>query len=236
MLEFMKANPSLTLDIILIIVLFIYSIRGYLNGLLASVAELAGNLGSLIAAAFASNAWAPRLFKGALRKSLVERSYNYLAQASRQVDIQTAVTDVAGGLPRFLVENILGKAQETLSTILRPTQESAAYLVDEFLRPIITPCISVVIFVLVFRAVKIVCGILSKFLKKINDVPILGTANKWTGFVIGIVIGGINIILLSFLLSIIILGTGDSLTYLNSAVMSGSKIMAITGLINPFLP
>ncbi len=236
MADFFKANPSLAVDGILLLIIIIYAIKGYLDGLISSVISLVGNLGSLVAAGYVSRIYPQQFFDTLLRKSMIERSYNYLVETSRAVDVKTAVTNIIGKAPGFLVEDILTKAQDVITQILEPSLDSATYLVDDFIRPIIVPCIAIVMFVLVFIAVKVVCSMLASLFKKMNDVPILGTANKMTGFVIGIAIGCINIILLSFLLSIIILVTGDSLTYLNSGVVAGSRILAVTGIINPFLP
>ena len=97
-------------------------------------------------------------------------------------------------------------------------------------------CISVVIFLVLFIAVRVVCGLLAKMFKTVNKVPVLGGLNRLAGGLAGFVIGGVDIILLSFLFSIIVIITGDGLSWLNSGVIAGSQILAFTGVINPFLP
>ena len=139
-------------------------------------------------------------------------------------------------LPNDVAAEILQKTQDSLSVLLTPTNESAVYLVDEFIAPIVVACISVIIFILCFIAIRVVCGVLAKMFKTINKVPVLGFANRLAGGAAGIIIGGVNIILLSFLFSIIVIITGDGITWLNSQVIAGSQILALTGVINPFLP
>lgn len=229
-------NPSTIIDIVLIAVLIISAIRAYSDGFFTSVIRLIGNLGSLFGAWYAASNYSQMIFDKVLRNSLVTRSYNYLEQTAQNIDIETALSSVIGKWPQEFVTTVLEKTQESLSTLLTPSMDSAVYLVDSFIAPIVVACISVVLFILCFIAVRLVCGVLAKLFKGVNKVPVLGFANRMAGFVAGIAIGGVNIILLSFLFSIIVIITGDGLSWLNSRVISGSKILALTGAINPFLP
>lgn len=229
-------NPSTIIDIALIAVLIISAIRAYSDGFFTSVIRLIGNLGSLFGAWYVASNYSQMIFDRALRNSLVTRSYNYLEQTAQNIDIETALSQVIGKWPQEFVTTVLEKTQESLSTLLTPSMDSAVYLVDSFIAPIVVACISVVLFILCFIAVRLVCGVLAKLFKGVNKVPVLGFANRMAGFVAGIAIGGVNIVLLSFLFSIIVIITRDSLSWLNSRVINGSKILAMTGAINPFLP
>lgn len=229
-------NPSTIIDIVLIVVLIISALRAYADGFFTSVIRLIGNLGSLFAGWYIASNYSQVIFDNLLRNSLVTRSYNYLEQTAQNIDIETALSSVIGRWPQEFVATILEKTQDSLSTLLTPSMDSAVYLVDKFIAPIIVACISVVLFILCFIAIRLVCGIRAKLLKNVNKVPVLGFANRMAGFVAGLAIGGINIILLSFLFSIIVIITGDGLPWLNSRVIAGSKVLAMTGIINPFLP
>lgn len=228
--------PEMIIDGLLLIVLFISATKAYKNGFFASIIDLVGNIGSLIVAWYVSSTYSQHIFDTFLRNSLVTRSYNYLVQTAENIDIETALNSIIGKWPQEFVNAVLSKTEESLSVILTPTQESAVQLVDSFIGPIVVACISVVVFIICFFVLRLVCRVLSKILKGINSVPLLGTANKLAGFAAGIVIGGVNIILLSFLLSIIVIITGDNLSWLNSEIIAQSKILALTGMINPFLP
>ena len=229
-------TPQMVIDGLLIVVLLISAIRAYCNGFFTSIINLLGNVGSLIAAWFVSNTYSQQIFDTMIRESLITRSYNYLVQASESIDIETALNSVIGKWPKEFVDTILRKTEESLSILLTPTKESAVHLVDTFIAPIVVACITVVTFLLCYIIVKFICNLLAKVFKGLNNVPLLGFANKLAGFVAGLGIGGINIILLSFLLSIIIIVSGDKITWLNSRIISQSKILALTGSINPFLP
>ena len=229
-------NPSTIIDTILVAVVLISIIRAYIDGLFTAVIRLIGSLGSFYGAWYVSSTYSQMVFDKILRNALITRSYSYLEQTAQSIDIETALAQVIGRWPQEFVDTILQKTQNSLSVLLTPTNESAVYLVDEFIAPIVVACISVIIFILCFIAIRFVCGVLAKMFKTLNKVPVLGFANRMAGGVAGIIIGGVNIILLSFLFSIIVIITGDSITWLNSQVIAGSQILALTGVINPFLP
>ncbi|MBQ6849505.1 MAG: CvpA family protein [Oscillospiraceae bacterium] len=229
-------NPSTIIDIGLVVVLLISVVRAYIDGFFTSVIRLIGNLGSLFGAWYVASTYSQPIFDSLLRNSLITRSYSYLQQTARNIDIETALSSVIGKWPQEFVNTILQKTQDSLSVLLSPDMDSAVFLVDQFIAPIVVACISVVIFIVLFIAIRVVCALLAKMFKTVNKVPILGFANRLAGGLSGFVIGGVNIILLSFLFSIIVIITGDSLSWLNSQVISQSQILALTGMINPFLP
>jgi len=229
-------NPSTVIDIILVVVLAVSVLRAYKDGFFSAVIRLIGNLGSLFGAWYVASNYSKPLFDSLLRNSLITRSYSYLEQTARNIDIQTALSQVIGKWPQEFVNTILEKTQGSLSVLLTPSMESAVFLVDEFIAPILIACISVVIFIILFVAIRFVCSLLAKMFKTVNKVPLLGFANRMAGALAGVAIGGVNIILLSFLFSIIVIITGDGLSWLNSRVISESQILALTGIINPFLP
>ena len=229
-------NPSTIIDIGLVVVLLISVVRAYIDGFFTSVIRLIGNLGSLFGAWYVASTYSQPIFDSLLRNSLITRSYSYLQQTARNIDIETALSSVIGKWPQEFVNTILQKTQDSLSALLSPDMDSAVFLVDQFIAPIVVACISVVIFIVLFIAIRVVCALLAKMFKTVNKVPILGFANRLAGGLSGFVIGGVNIILLSFLFSIIVIITGDSLSWLNSQVISQSQILALTGIINPFLP
>ena len=229
-------NPSTIIDIGLVVVLLISVIRAYIDGFFTSVIRLIGNLGSLFGAWYVASTYSQSVFDNFLRNSLVTRSYNYLQQTARNIDIETALSSVIGKWPQEFVNTILQKTQDSLQVLISPDMDSAVLLVDQFIAPIVVACISVVIFIVLFIAIRVVCALLAKMFKTVNKVPVLGFANRLAGGLSGFVIGGVNIILLSFLFSIIVIITGDGLSWLDSGVIAGSKILAFTGVINPFLP
>ncbi len=224
------------IDIFLLAVLAGSAFKAYRDGFFTSVVKLLGNLGSLLAAWYVSANYSRIIFEKFFRASFLDKSYAYLLRTSENIDVQAAIESIIGKWPRGFADSLLEKTQESLSVVLTPDMESAALLVDRFLAPVVTSVISVVLFIICFTAVSLLCSMLAKTLKIVNGVPILGFANRLAGLGAGLIIGGVNIILLSFLFSIIIILTGDSLSFLNRRTLRQSRIIALAGAVNPFLP
>lgn len=229
-------NPGMIIDIFLLGVLLVCAIRAYFDGFFAAVVRLLGSLGSLVAAWFISGKYSEVVFDGFLRDGMVQKSYDYLLQAGQNTDAKSALQSLLGFLPDRWEDTVLQNAQGRLDEILTPSMESAAYLTDNLIKPLAVACLSLVIFLVVFMAVSIICSILTRALKIVNDVPIIGTANRFAGLAVGLVSGCIDIILLSFLISIIIVVTGDGVPLISSRTVAQSKILTLTGIINPFIP
>lgn len=231
----MEYNSSLILDGILLALLLICAIRGYLNGFLTSIINLVGSFAAFIAAWYVSSHYSQTVFDSYLRETFVERCYNYFVGVSRNVSVEEALSNVLGKFPQSFVDTIISKTEFALSTMLSPTRESAEIFIDSVVSPIVVSIISIVLLIAVFAVLSLICHIVAKILKNVNDVPIIGTPNKIGGFFVGVINGAINIIILSFILSIIVIITKDSLTYLNSAIIGQSKILTLTAVINPFM-
>ncbi len=234
-LEILTENKGMIIDGILIIVLLLAAIKGYKDGFLSAAINLAGNLGSLFAGRYVAKNYAQVFFEKVLRSGLIERSYNYLSQNRRSTDISEALASVLDNLPQSFVEKVVSAAQNAAQGVLAPTQDSAAVLVDEFIAPMLLPVIAAGLFVITFLVVGILCKILAKRLKIVNEVPLIGTANKIAGFLMGTASGVVNIILLSFLLYIICIVTKDGMSFVTLDILRQSKIIGMMNIANQIL-
>ena len=179
--------------------------------------------------------YAQMFFEKVLRSGLIERSYNYLSQNRQSTDISEALASVLDNLPQSFVEKVVSAAQNAAQGVLAPTQDSAAVLVDEFIAPMLLPVIAAGLFVITFLVVGILCKILAKRLKIVNEVPLIGTANKIAGFLMGTASGVVNIILLSFLLYIICIVTKDGMSFVTLDILRQSKIIGMMNIANQIL-
>ncbi|MBR5520897.1 MAG: CvpA family protein [Oscillospiraceae bacterium] len=228
-------DPAMMIDVVFLVILLVTALRGCYDGFFTSVMKLIGTLGSVFAGWYVSDNYSGYIFENYLRRPLTERSYNFLLQASQDVDIQTAITSVIGNWPQEYIDVIMQKAEEVSSHILVPDMDSAIYLVNEFIGPMVTACVGIVLFLTCFAAVRIICTVLAGLFRSVNKVPVLGLANRMAGLATGLVAGGVNIILLSYVLNIIVIVTGDALPFLNAGILSSSRIMGAISSLNPFL-
>lgn len=229
---------SVIVDIILVGIILSCVLRAYGDGFFTSAVKLAGSVGSLFAAWYVASNYAQMVFDKILRDVFISRSSAYLQKLAQNVDVKTAITNIIGQWPNDFLNTLFEKFSintDSLATILTPTAESAVYLVDRIIAPVVIVVLQMVMYILCYIAVRCVCNVMASVFKVINKVPLLGTANKLAGGVAGIAIAGVNIIILSSLLSIIVVLSGNGFEWLNTEVIEGSKILAITMPFNPFL-
>ncbi|MBQ9845605.1 MAG: CvpA family protein [Oscillospiraceae bacterium] len=230
----MLTTPQI-IDIILLVIILISAIKCCMDGFATSVVKLVGNIAGLVAAWFASKRWAPMIFENMFRENMVEKTYSYIQDTSKVINIQELLQEFTGELPLEFVQEFAAKAEEVLSQAAAPTMDMAEAIVDTIIGPAVTIIITLVIFAIAFAVCSIIATLLAKAFKALNHIPVIGFANRMGGFAVGAVTGIIYVILISCVLSIIAIITENSLTFLNIEVLNQSKILSMTGLINPFM-
>jgi len=230
----MLTTPQI-IDIVLLAVILISAIKCFTDGFATSVVKLVGNIAGLVAAWFVSKRWAPMIFENMFRENMVEKTYTYIQDTSKVLNVQELLIEFTGELPAALMQEFVAKAEELLAQTITPTMEMAQQIVDTIVGPAVTVIITLVIFAMAVAVFSIVATLLAKAFKAINRIPVIGFANRLGGFAVGAVTGIIYVILISCVLSIIAIITENSLTFLNMEVLNQSKILSLTGLINPFI-
>lgn len=223
------------LDVVLAVVILISAIKAYAEGFFASGVNLIGNIGGLLIAWFASNKFSIVVFDTFFKNKLIDKTFEYIQNSANALDVKGMIDGFVGGLPSKFMQNFIDSAQSTAQELTEPTRETAIALVDTFIGPIITIVIGVVIFIAIMLICKVITSVLARLLQTVNAIPVLGFANRLAGFLMGLLIGCVNIILISCLLSIIAIVTNNSIGFLNMEILSQSKILELTSVINPFL-
>ncbi|MBE6879077.1 MAG: CvpA family protein [Ruminococcaceae bacterium] len=223
------------IDIILLVIILISAIKCFTDGFATSVVKLVGNIAGFVAAWFVSKRWSPIIFENMFRENMVEKTYSYIQDSSKVVNVQELLQEFTGELPIALLEEFIAKAEEVFSQITQPTMEMAETVVDTIIGPAVTVIITLVIFAITCTLCSIIATLLAKAFKALNHIPVIGFANRMGGFAVGAVTGIIYVILISCVLSIIAIITENSLSFLNIEVLNQSKILSLTGLVNPFI-
>ena len=223
------------IDIILLIIIFVCAAKAFADGFFTAIIRLGGNILALVAAWFVSKQYSPVIFENLFREKALETTYNYIQNSANAVDVSQLLQSFAGGLPQSFMEEFVQKAEQLVAQLATPSAETAQSLVDTIIAPVITTVITVVLFVMVFAVCSLVASLLAKLLRGLNHVPVIGFANRLGGFAVGTVSGVINVILISLLLSIIAIVTQNSLSFINMEILSQSKILAVTAIVNPFI-
>lgn len=230
----MLTTPQI-IDIALLVIILISAVKCFIDGFATSVVKLVGNIAGLVAAWYLSKRWSPMIFENMFRENIVEKTYKYIQDGTKALNIQELIEEFTGSVPASFIQEFAAKAEEVATQITQPTMETAEKIVDVIVGPAVTVIIMLVIFAITVTVCTIVASLLAKLFKVINKIPVLGFANRMGGFVVGALTGIIYVILISCLLSIIAIITENSLTFLNIEVLNQSKILSLTGLINPFI-
>lgn len=228
-------NIPLMIDLILICIIILCAVKGYIEGFFTSLINLIGRLAGFILAWYVSSAYSEKIFVSFFRQKTIDSVYEYLISTSDVSDVKQVLGEFVGIIPDRLMDSLAANAQGALTNLSSVTQQAAVSLVDSVIGPVIIMIISVVLFAAVSVVAGIVISVVSKMLTFVNKIPLLGFANKLAGFGTGIVIGIVNIIIISFVLTLIAIITKNSLSFLNMEVLTQSSVLSYTGIINPFM-
>ena len=216
----MFKNPSFLFDIVCTVVWLLLAVRYARKGFLASSVQLGGNVFSLVGARVFSG-WAAaevfqRFLAGSFRTQIAES-----ISAGGVVDLTGIADKYAGFLPESFRASIVETCERSISAVLSDNAVVLAdAIVQKVLAPLLTPVISVVLFFVAFALLR---------------MPVIGTVNRWLGWVTGCVASTMDIYLVLCVVWAVIVITGGNLTVLNDTVMSSSLYYKAFNLFNPFL-
>ena len=227
----MFKNPSFLFDIVCTVVWLLLAVRYARKGFLAASVQLGGNVFSLVGARVFSG-WAAvevfqRFLAGSFRTQIAES-----ISAGGVVDLTGIADKYAGFLPESFRASIVEACERSISAVLSDNAVVLAdVIVQKVLAPLLTPVISVVLFFVTFALLRMLVTVLGL----VNRLPVIGTVNRWLGWLTGCIASTMDIYLVLCVVWAIIVITGGNLTVLNDTVMSSSLYYKAFNLFNPFL-
>lgn len=223
-------NAAIVFDLVmlalLVTVALVYARRGFAAGLV----QFVGNLASLIGALVLSHEASPVLFEKFLQNGFVTSIQNTIS-AEGTVNIQTTIEKYAGFLPQSIKESLTASAAGLLDS---GAPDLAVKLVDEVIAPLLTPIIAIVLFFVAFALCRLLVALLVAVLTNVNRIPVMGSVNRFFGFLMGLLAGVVDLYLVLCAVWAIIVITGGSIEFLNDQALAGSITYNIFGQFNPF--
>ena len=231
----MFMNPSFLFDIMCTAVWLGLTVHYARKGLLAALVQLGGNLFSFLGAqqlaAWGSGELFDRFFAGSFR----ERIAAGLA-AGGAADLTQIAERYAGFLPEELRRQAVQACEQALAGLLTDNVlVMADTIVQDVIRPLLTPVFSVVLFFLCFAALRMVISLLVTVLGLVNRLPGLGAVNRFFGVAAGLAAGLADVFLLLCVVWALVVITGGNLPWLNGTALGESYYYQIFSQINPFL-
>lgn len=223
-------NAAIVFDLVmlalLLVVAFAYARRGFAAGLV----QFVGNLASLIGALVLSHQASPLLFEKFFQNGFVTSIQNTLT-AEGTVNIQSTIEKYAGFLPESIKESLTASAAGLLDS---GAPDMAVKLVDEVIAPLLTPIIAIVLFFVAFALCRLLVGLLVAVLTNVNRIPVMGSVNRFFGFLMGLLAGVVDLYLVLCAVWAVIVITGGSIEFLNDQALAGSIAYSLFGRFNPF--
>lgn len=231
----MFKNPSFLFDILCTVVWLVLISRYAHKGFLASVVQLTGNLVSLLGAHQLSAACAGWVFEHLLAGGFRSQISANLS-AGGAVDLTLIAEKYAGFLPASFRESIVAACERTVNSALADNAIVLAdTIVEKVLQPLLTPVITLVLFFVFYALLRMLVSMLVTVLGLVNRLPVIGTVNRWLGWVTGGMTALLDIYLVLCVVWGLIVLTGGSLEMLNDSVLGGSLYYKAFNLFNPFL-
>lgn len=113
----------------------------------------------------------------------------------------------------------------TLPSLLSEDRESAEYIEDSFVRPVVVYIIKMAIFLVLFFIIMVIVKVISKHVENSSTTPIMShTADRVLGGIFGIVEAGIILILAIVVLKWQVFVHVDTSTILNDSVVQNTKL------------
>ena len=231
----MFKNPSFLFDMICTAVWLILIVRYARKGFLASVVQLSGNLVSLLGAHQLSGVCAGWVFENLLAGGFRTQIAASLS-AGGVVDLSGIAERYAGFLPEAFRASIVAACERSIGAVLADNAVVLAdTIVEKVLQPLLTPVIMLVLFFLFYALLRLLVSLLVTVLGLVNKLPVIGTVNRWLGWVTGGATALLDIYLVLCVVWGVIVITGGNLNVLNDSVLSGSLYYKVFNVFNPFL-
>lgn len=130
------------------------------------------------------------------------------------------------------VNDDIGNSENIVTAFSKSKQETAKYVEQRIIRPVIIRCVRYMLFALVFALAMFIVGIVLRMTWIVKKLPVIGKADKFLGGFLGFLQGMVIVLIISALAVIIVKLSNDSFKYLNSDVVSHTILFSyVYGII-----
>lgn len=238
---------GILLDVVLVAILLLCIRGGSKNGFAKTVVSFAGIFIAIIlaatlskpAATFAYTNFAQKPIETTIETAIKSQTDELSESAPSAQQLLDGFDSATEKLPAF-VKNMF-KSDEKKAELSDHIVEQYTSDITEFskkiteaaVKPLIILIISVVVFFVLFFTVLIICAILSKALKIVNKLPLLGGVNSLLGGVLGALKGAVIVLIINFVIVSVTSSGGDIFGIITAKTVESSLIMKNLALVNP---
>ena len=225
---------SLILDLVIILIIALCVFIGIKRGAVKEIVSLIGIVVALILAITISKIGATFIYN----RFVGEAIYNTVYKAVEDkvgVDISTTIEALPEEI--FQIGDAIGvDISEKLESGLKEDTNlasSVAEIVSESIaKPLVITIIQLVLFIILFVVFKVLIGWLGKILNIVAKLPVLGSANKLVGGIVGLLKGVIIASIVCYVVIIILKVQPDGFAGINQKIVEDTKIFnLISGIV-----
>ena len=225
---------SLILDLVIILIIALCVFIGIKRGAIKEIVSLIGIVVALILAITISKIGATFIYN----RFVGEAIYNTVYKAVEDkvgADISTTIDALPEEI--FQIGDAIGvDISEKLESGLKEDTNlasSVAEIVSESIaKPLVITIIQLVLFIILFVVFKVLIGWLGKILNIVAKLPVLGSANKLVGGIVGLLKGVIIASIVCYVVIIILKVQPDGFAGINQKIVEDTKIFnLISGIV-----
>ena len=238
---------GILLDVVLLGIALLCMKKGSKDGFAKTLVSFAGIFIAVILAVTVCKPAANYVYTNVAQKpietaiqSSIENQFGELASENPSAQQLIEGLDKAiDSLPEFIKNTLKAedkkaeltdKINEFYSSNL---EEFSINITENFIKPILISILSAIVFVLIFFVVWLLCFILSKALKIVNKIPLLGGVNALLGGIIGFLKGLVIVLLINFIIVSITSSGANIFGIITAETVNSSLIMKNLAVVNP---
>lgn len=228
---------SLVLDIILVVIFAAFVLTAAKKGFVKTLLELVASILALVLAYQLSPLVAQGAYEGVVKESLVTSIEEQLNENFNTSTAAKKAEVTLDALPDFVVSlaSSAGVNVDDVKAKIKSEKFSseniATELVEKVAEPIVVGALTIVFFMILAILLLFALKFLAHIISKLFDVPLIGTANKLLGALLGACKGVIVIVFICTVLEFIFAnGDGEMATAVNE-----STVIGLLDNINPFI-
>ncbi|MCR4924895.1 MAG: CvpA family protein [Clostridiales bacterium] len=226
------------IDILLIALFVFFVVRGAKKGFALSLLEFAATILAGVVAYYLSGIIAPIMYATTFEKTVVNSISAQIGAGGASVAQEAAA--VIDTLPGFLIKGSsaigidVNHIMSSINTMNLSGASVAQALSDNIVEPIVTAFLRSILFIVLLVISIVVLKFVVRIVNKIFKLPILNSANKILGAVMGALKGVVAVLLVSLSLSMFVSLEGDTTSVIAKSIES-SKIVSVADNFNPIL-
>ena len=154
-------------------------------------------------------------------------------------EISNVIDSTIEKLPAFIkgITGIEEKKEAVLQSVneleLADVKEITDNIVLKYIAPVVIKILSVLAFVVLFVALLFVCKLLSKCLKLVNKLPLIGKVNAFLGGVLGVLQGAVIALAVCWIVTAVTNDGGSLFKIVTAETIESSLILKTVATYNP---